>query len=83
LGLYNRPEVAAVPGDVSPTPLKKKGTGESRKMYQLHVVLENNYFVPLYYVYFAINEQSAKLKTSKFIVWGFISNTVTFQINRN
>jgi hypothetical protein len=23
LGLYNRPEVAAVPGDVSPTPLKK------------------------------------------------------------
>jgi hypothetical protein len=24
LGLYNRPEVAAVPGDVSPTPLKKK-----------------------------------------------------------
>jgi hypothetical protein len=25
LGLCNRPEVAAVPGDVSPTPLKKKG----------------------------------------------------------
>jgi hypothetical protein len=24
LGLYNRPEVAAVPGDVSPTPRKKK-----------------------------------------------------------
>jgi hypothetical protein len=24
LGTYNRPEVAAVPGDVSPTPLKKK-----------------------------------------------------------
>jgi hypothetical protein len=24
LGLYNRPEVAAVPGDVSPTPLQKK-----------------------------------------------------------
>jgi hypothetical protein len=24
LGLYNRPEVAAVPGDVSPTPPKKK-----------------------------------------------------------
>jgi hypothetical protein len=24
LGLYNRPEVAAVPGDVSPTPLNKK-----------------------------------------------------------
>jgi hypothetical protein len=23
LGLYNRPEVASVPGDVSPTPLKK------------------------------------------------------------
>jgi hypothetical protein len=23
LGLYNRPEVAAVPGDASPTPLKK------------------------------------------------------------
>jgi hypothetical protein len=23
--LYNRPEVAAVPGDVIPTPLKKKG----------------------------------------------------------
>jgi hypothetical protein len=23
LGLYNRPEVAAVPGDLSPTPLKK------------------------------------------------------------
>jgi hypothetical protein len=23
-GVYNRPEVAAVPGDVSPTPLKKK-----------------------------------------------------------
>jgi hypothetical protein len=26
LGLYNRPEVAAVPGDVSPTPQKKKCT---------------------------------------------------------
>jgi hypothetical protein len=26
LGLYNRPEVAAVPGDVSPTPRKKKGS---------------------------------------------------------
>jgi hypothetical protein len=24
LGLYNRPEVAAVPGDVSPTQIKKK-----------------------------------------------------------
>jgi hypothetical protein len=24
LGLYNRPEVAAVPGDISPTPTKKK-----------------------------------------------------------
>jgi hypothetical protein len=24
LGLYNRPEVAAVPGDISPTPIKKK-----------------------------------------------------------
>jgi hypothetical protein len=24
LGLYSRPEVAAVPGDVSPTPWKKK-----------------------------------------------------------
>jgi hypothetical protein len=24
LGLYNRPEVAVVPGDVSPTPLMKK-----------------------------------------------------------
>jgi hypothetical protein len=24
LGLYNRPDVAAVPGDVSPTPPKKK-----------------------------------------------------------
>jgi hypothetical protein len=24
LGLYNRPEVAAVPGDVSPTPTQKK-----------------------------------------------------------
>jgi hypothetical protein len=27
LGLYNRPEVAAVPGDVSPTPWKKKTPG--------------------------------------------------------
>jgi hypothetical protein len=27
LGLYNRPEVASVPGDVSPTPLKKKTEG--------------------------------------------------------
>jgi hypothetical protein len=26
LGLYNRPEVAAVPGDISPTPLKKTPT---------------------------------------------------------
>jgi hypothetical protein len=28
LGLYNRPAVAAVPGDVSPTPLKKKTTAD-------------------------------------------------------
>jgi hypothetical protein len=27
LGLYNRPEVAAVPGDVSPTPWRKKSSG--------------------------------------------------------
>jgi hypothetical protein len=27
-GLYNRPEVAAVPGDVSPTPQKKKEQGD-------------------------------------------------------
>jgi hypothetical protein len=27
LGLYNRPEVAAAPGDKSPTPLKKKVAG--------------------------------------------------------
>jgi hypothetical protein len=30
LGLYNRPEVAAVPSDVSPTPLKKKLSHDRR-----------------------------------------------------
>jgi hypothetical protein len=29
LGLYNRPEVAAIPGDVSPTPQKKKRLSQS------------------------------------------------------
>jgi hypothetical protein len=42
LGLYNRPEVAAVPGDVSPHPTKKKAP-ETTKNTMAKLLLRNGY----------------------------------------
>jgi hypothetical protein len=48
LGLYNRPEVAALPGDVSPTPLKKTASAWcllfSGFLFGLPFDLENDLF---------------------------------------